>query len=203
MLGLMQSQNLSIASLIEFAEKHHADTEIISRRIEGDIHRSNWATIAKRSRQVANAIDAWKVAQGARIATLAWNGYRHLEIYFGVSGSGRVLHTLNPRLHPEQIAWIVNHAEDHVLCFDMTFLPIVQNIHALCPTVKHWVALCDADKLPADTGIPNLVSYESWIQSQANTYHWPELDENTASCMCYTSGTTGNPKAALYSHRST
>jgi fatty-acyl-CoA synthase len=203
MLGLMQSQNLSIASLIEFAEKHHADTEIISRRIEGDIHRSNWATIAKRSRQVAHAIDGWKVAQGARIATLAWNGYRHLEIYFGVSGSGRVLHTLNPRLHPEQIAWIVNHAEDHVLCFDMTFLPIVQNIHAQCPTVKHWVALCDADKLPADTGIANLVSYEAWIQSQANTYHWPDLDENTASCMCYTSGTTGNPKAALYSHRST
>ena len=203
MLGLMQSQNLSIASLIEFAEKHHADTEIISRRIEGDIHRSNWATIAKRSRQVANAIDGWKVARGARIATLAWNGYRHLEIYFGVSGSGRVLHTLNPRLHPEQIAWIVNHAEDHVLCFDMTFLPIVQNIHAQCPTVKHWVALCDADKLPADTGIPNLVSYETWIQSQPQTYAWPDLDENTASCMCYTSGTTGNPKAALYSHRST
>jgi fatty-acyl-CoA synthase len=203
MLGLMQSQNLSIASLIEFAEKHHADAEIISRRIEGDIHRSNWANIAKRSRQVANAIDDWKVSHGARIATLAWNGYRHLEIYFGVSGSGRVLHTLNPRLHPEQIAWIVNHAEDHVLCFDMTFLPIVQKIHAECPTVKHWVAFCDADKLPADTGIPNLVSYESWIQPQANTYAWPDLDENTASCMCYTSGTTGNPKAALYSHRST
>jgi len=203
MLGLMQSQNLSIASLIEFAEKHHADAEIISRRIEGDIHRSNWANIAKRSRQVANAIDEWKVSHGARIATLAWNGYRHLEIYFGVSGSGRVLHTLNPRLHPEQIAWIVNHAEDHVLCFDMTFLPIVQKIHAECPTVKHWVAFCDADKLPADTGVPNLVSYESWIQPQANTYAWPDLDENTASCMCYTSGTTGNPKAALYSHRST
>jgi len=203
MLGLMQSQNLSIASLIEFAEKHHADAEIISRRIEGDIHRSNWANIAKRSRQVANAIDDWKVSHGARIATLAWNGYRHLEIYFGVSGSGRVLHTLNPRLHPEQIAWIVNHAEDHVLCFDMTFLPIVQKIHAECPTVKHWVAFCDADKLPAHTGIPNLVSYESWIQPQANTYAWPDLDENTASCMCYTSGTTGNPKAALYSHRST
>ena len=203
MLGLMQSQNLSIASLIEFAENHHADAEIISRRIEGDIHRSNWANIAMRSRQVANAIDDWKVSHGARIATLAWNGYRHLEIYFGVSGSGRVLHTLNPRLHPEQIAWIVNHAEDHVLCFDMTFLPIVQKIHAECPTVKHWVAFCDADKLPADTGIPNLVSYESWIQPQANTYAWPDLDENTASCMCYTSGTTGNPKAALYSHRST
>jgi len=203
MLGLMQSQNLSIASLIDFAEKHHADTEIISRRVEGDIHRSDWATIAKRSRQVANALDAWKVGRGQRIATLAWNGYRHLEIYFGVSGSGRVLHTLNPRLHPEQIAWIVNHAEDHVLCFDMTFLPIIQKIHAECPTVQHWVALCDAEHLPTDTGIPNLVSYESWLQPQANMYQWPELDENTASCMCYTSGTTGNPKAALYSHRST
>jgi len=203
MLGLMQSQNLSIASLIEFAEKHHADTEIISRRIEGDIHRSDWATIAQRARQVAHALDDWEAAQGARIATLAWNGYRHLEIYFGVSGSGRVLHTLNPRLHPDQITWIANHAEDHVLCFDMTFLPIVQNIHTHCPTVKHWVALCDADKLPAETGIPNLVSYEAWIQPQANTYAWPDLDENTASCMCYTSGTTGHPKAALYSHRST
>ena len=203
MLGLMQSQNLSIASLIDFAEKHHADTEIISRRVEGDIHRSNWATIAKRSRQVAHALDGWNVGQGARIATLAWNGYRHLEIYFGVSGSGRVLHTLNPRLHPEQIAWIVNHAEDHALCFDMSFLPIIQTIHAQCPTVHHWVALCDADKLPADTGIPNLLSYETWIQSQPQTYAWPDLDENTASCMCYTSGTTGNPKAALYSHRST
>ena len=203
MLGLMQSQNLSIASLIDFAEKHHADTEIVSRRVEGDIHRSDWATIAKRSRQVANGLDSWHVPLGDRIATLAWNGYRHLEIYFGVSGSGRVLHTLNPRLHPEQIAWIVNHAEDHVLCFDMTFWPIVQNIHAHCPTVKHWVALCDADKLPADAGIPGLVSYEAWVQPQPHVYDWPELDENTASCMCYTSGTTGNPKAALYSHRST
>ena len=203
MLGLMQSQQLSIASLIDFAEKHHADTEIISRRVEGDIHRSDWATVAKRSRQVANALDAWHVDAGARIATLAWNGYRHLELYFGVSGSGRVLHTLNPRLHPEQITWIVNHAEDHVLCFDMTFWPIVQSIHAQCPTVKQWVAMCDSDRLPNDPNMPHLVSYETWIQSQPTTYHWPELDENTASCMCYTSGTTGNPKAALYSHRST
>jgi 3-(methylthio)propionyl---CoA ligase len=176
MLGLMQSQNLSIASLIDFAEKHHGDTEIISRRVEGDIHRSDWATVAKRARQVANALDADEVGQGARVATLAWNGYRHLEIYFGVSGSGRVLHTLNPRLHPEQISWIVNHAEDHVLCFDMTFWPIIQNIHAHCPNVKHWVALCDTDKLPADSGIPGLVSYEAWLGPQAHTYTWPDLD---------------------------
>jgi fatty-acyl-CoA synthase len=189
--------------MIEFAEKHHGDTEIVSRRVEGDIHRSNWATIAARSRQVAQALDHWNISQGDRVATLAWNGYRHLELYFGVSGSGRVLHTLNPRLHPEQITWIINHAEDTVLCFDMSFLPIVQKIHGDCQSVKHWVALCDADKLPADSGIAHLVSYESWMGQQSTSYDWPALDEKTASCMCYTSGTTGNPKAALYSHRST
>ena len=203
MLGLMQNQDLSVSSLIDFAEKHHGDVEIVSRRIEGDIHRSTWATIAHRSRQVANALDQWKVGQGARVATLAWNGYRHLELYFGVSSSGRVIHTLNPRLHPDQIVWIANHAEDEVMCFDMSFLPIAKQIHERCTTVKHWVALCDADQLPADTGIPGLLSYEAWMGQQSSDYAWPTLDENSASCMCYTSGTTGNPKAALYSHRST
>ncbi len=203
MLGQMQQQPLLISSLIEFAERHHGDGEIVSRRVEGDIHRSTWARIASRARQVANALDKDKVAAGARVATLAWNGYRHLELYFGVSGSQRVLHTLNPRLHPDQIVWIANHAEDTVLCFDMTFLPIVQAVHARCSTVKQWVALCDADKLPAYTGIPGLISYEAWIGGQSDQYSWPSFDENTASSMCYTSGTTGNPKAALYSHRST
>jgi len=203
MLGLMQNQALSVSSLIDFAEKHHGDVEIVSRRVEGDIHRSTWATIAHRSRQVANALDQWKVGQGARVATLAWNGYRHLELYFGVSSSGRVIHTLNPRLHPDQIVWIANHAEDEVMCFDMSFLPIAKQIHERCTTVKHWVALCDADQLPADTGIPGLLSYEAWMGQQSSDYAWPTLDENSASCMCYTSGTTGNPKAALYSHRST
>jgi len=203
MLGLMQNQDLSVSSLIDFAEKHHGDVEIVSRRVEGDIHRSTWATIAHRSRQVANALDQWKVGKGARVATLAWNGYRHLELYFGVSSSGRVIHTLNPRLHPDQIVWIANHAEDEVMCFDMSFLPIAKQIHERCTTVKHWVALCDADQLPADTGIPGLLSYEAWMSQQSSDYVWPTLDENSASCMCYTSGTTGNPKAALYSHRST
>ncbi|NBP46369.1 MAG: long-chain fatty acid--CoA ligase, partial [Betaproteobacteria bacterium] len=185
------------------AEKHHGDTEIVSRRVEGDIHRTHWAGIAQRSRQVANALDGWQLAQGDRVATLAWNGYRHLELYFGVSGTGRVLHTINPRLHPDQVAWIANHAEDQVLCFDLTFLPLVQKVHAHCKTIRHYVALCEAHALPADSGIPNLVSYEQWISGQPASYVWPELDENTASSMCYTSGTTGNPKAALYSHRST
>jgi fatty-acyl-CoA synthase len=148
-------------------------------------------------------LDGLNVAFSDRVATLAWNGYRHLELYFGVSGSGRVLHTLNPRLHPDQIAWIANHAEDQVLCFDMSFLPLVQAFHKHCSTIQHWVALCDADKLPADSGIPGLQSYEAWIGQSSSTYAWPTFDENSASSMCYTSGTTGNPKAALYSHRST
>ena len=203
MFGLMQQQSLLISSLIDFAERHHGDGEVVSRRVEGDVHRYTWADVANRSRQLANALDGLKLGPGDRVATLAWNGYRHLEMYFGVSGSGRVLHTLNPRLHPDQVVWIANHAEDQILCFDMTFLPLVQAVHARCTTVKHWVALCDADKLPADTGIPNLTSYETLIGQQAKTYVWPQLDENSASSMCYTSGTTGNPKAALYSHRST
>ena len=203
MFGLMQKQSLLISHLIEFAERHHGDGEVVSRRVEGDIHRYTWSDVARRSRQVANTLDAAKLAFSDRVATLAWNGYRHLELYFGVSGSGRVLHTINPRLHPDQIAWIANHAEDQVLCFDMTFLPIIQAIRSKCNSIRHWVAMCDVDKLPAGTGIPNLVSYEAWIGNQSTQYQWPSFDENSASSMCYTSGTTGNPKAALYSHRST
>jgi fatty-acyl-CoA synthase len=203
MLGLMQSQPLLISSLIDFAERHHGDGEIVSRRVEGDLHRYAWRDVAARSRRVAHALDAMKLAFSDRVATLAWNGYRHLELYFGVSGSGRVLHTLNPRLHPDQLVWIVNHAEDQVLCFDLSFLPIIQAIQARCTTVKHWIALCEGDKLPKDSGIPGLQSYEAWIGAQSDRYRWPEFDENSASSMCYTSGTTGNPKAALYSHRST
>jgi len=203
MLGLMQQQSLLISSLIEFANRHHGDGEVVSRRVEGDIHRYTWTDVANRSRQMANALDTLKLDQGARVATLAWNGYRHLELYFGVSGSGRVLHTLNPRLHPDQVVWIANHAEDEILFFDLSFLPLVQAVHAKCTTVKHWVAMCDKGKLPADSGIPNLTSYEALIDGLSTSFDWPQLDENTASSMCYTSGTTGNPKAALYSHRST
>ncbi len=203
MLGLMQDRPLLISNLLEFAERHHGDGQIVSRRVEGDIHRYTWADCARRARQVAHAVEAEGLLFSDRVATLAWNGYRHLELYYGVSGSGRVLHTINPRLHPDQIAWIANHAEDQVLCFDLSFLPLVQAVHARCPKVKKWVALCDADRLPADSGIPGLVSYESWIGGQSDTYDWPSFDENSASSMCYTSGTTGNPKAALYSHRST
>ena len=203
MLGLMQHQPLLISSLIEFAERHHPQGEIVSRRVEGNIHRCTYKDIAARSRQVANAVESLDLAFGDRVATLAWNGYRHLELYFGVSGIGRVLHTLNPRLHPDQIAWIANHARDQVLFFDMTFLPIIKALQGKATTIRHYIALCDADKLPVDTGIAGLTSYEAWIGGQSSTLMWPQFDENSASSMCYTSGTTGNPKAALYSHRST
>jgi 3-(methylthio)propionyl---CoA ligase len=203
MLGLMQDQPLLISMLIEFAARHHAEAEIVSRRVEGDLHRCTYADAGRRARQVANALDRLGLGFSDRVATLAWNGYRHFELYFGITGSGRVVHTINPRLLPEQIAWIANHAEDQVVCFDLTFLPIVKGIWSHCKTVKHWIALCDADKLPADTGIAGLQSYEAWIAGEADSYSWPQFDERSAAALCYTSGTTGNPKGALYSHRST
>ena len=202
MFGLMQNQPLLQSSLIEFAAANHGDTEIVSRRVEGDVHRYTWHHAARRVRQLAHALDGLGLSADARVGTVAWNGYRHLELYYGVSGNGRIIHTINPRLHPDQMAWIINHAEDEVVCFDMTFLPLMERIHAQCPGVRHWIALCDADALPPDSGIPHLSSYEALIAHQPTTYDWPSLDEHTASGLCYTSGTTGNPKGALYSHRS-
>ena len=206
MMGLMQQHSLLISGLIEFAARFHGDTEIVSRRVEGDRHRSNWAQVRRRAMRLAHGLDAWGLERGERVATLAWNGYRHLELYYGVSGSRRVLHTVNPRLHPDQIAWIVNHAQDRVLAFDMSFAPIIQAVAPQCPGVRRWVALCDADALPAELerAVPGLLSYEAWLAEQSEApYAWPALDESEASSMCYTSGTTGNPKAVLYSHRST
>ncbi len=203
MLGLMQDQPLLISSLIEFAARHHGDAQIVSRRVEGDVHRYTYRDAAARARQVAGALDRLGLAFSDRVATLAWNGYRHVELYFGVAGSGRVVHTINPRLAPEQVAWIAGHAEDRVLCFDLTFLPIVKAIWSKCTTVEHWIALCGAEHLPPDSGIPGLLAYDDWIAGESNAYAWPQFDEKSAAALCYTSGTTGHPKGALYSHRST
>ncbi len=203
MLGLMQDQPLAISSLIEFAARHHHDGQIVSRRVEGDIHRYTYREAAARSRQVAAALDRLGLAFSERVATLAWNGYRHFELYFGIAGSGRVVHTLNPRLAPEQLVWIANHAEDRVIAFDLSFLLLIKAVWRQCPTVKHWIALCEPGALPSDSGIDGLQSYEAWIAGQSDTYAWPVFDEKSAAILCYTSGTTGNPKGALYSHRST
>jgi len=200
--GLMMDVPLLISSLIEHADRHHGDAEIVSRRVEGDIHRCTYRQLHRRARQMANALEALGVRQSDRVATLAWNGYRHLELYFAVSGSGAVLHTINPRLHPEQIAWIANHAEDQLLFFDLTFLPIIEAIAPHCRTVRNFVAMVDRAKMPAGSRL-DLLCYEDLIDTHSDRYTWPTFDERLASSLCYTSGTTGNPKGVLYSHRST
>src|SRR5512139_2904343 len=188
--GLMMQMPLTISSLIEHADRHHGDAEVVSRRVEGDIHRTTYREIHRRSRQLANALAGNGIRMGDRVATIAWNGYRHMELYFAVSGAGSVLHTINPRLHPEQIAWIVNHAEDSALFFDLTFLPIVEAIAAHCRTVRHWVLMTDRAHMPASTKVPNLVCYEDLLGSHSDRFTWPDFDESMASSLCYTSGTT-------------
>ncbi|QJQ05036.1 fatty-acid--CoA ligase [Undibacterium piscinae] len=203
LMGQMMSKPLLISSIIEHADRHFGSNEIVSRRVEGDIHRYNYRECHKRSKKLANAFRQLGIKIGDRIATLAWNGYRHMEAYYAVSGSGAVLHTINPRLHPEQIAYIVNHAEDQYLLFDITFLPIIKAIAGHCTTVKGFVMMCDRSHLPTDSGVDNLLCYEDLIDANSDDFVWPLFDENSASSLCYTSGTTGHPKGALYSHRST
>jgi 3-(methylthio)propionyl---CoA ligase len=203
LMGQMMNQPLLISSIIEFAARHFGSNEIVSRRVEGDMHRYTYRDCEQRARRMAKVLEGLGVQIGDRVATLAWNGYRHLELYYAVSGSGAVMHTVNPRLHPEQIAYIVNHAEDQYLFFDLTFLPLVEAVAAHCKTVKGFVLMSDRAHMPAETKIPNLLCYEDLMASSSDDYTWPLFDENSAATLCYTSGTTGNPKGALYSHRST
>jgi acyl-CoA synthetase (AMP-forming)/AMP-acid ligase II len=201
--GLMMQMPLLISSLIRHADQNHGDTEIVSRRVEGDIHRCTYRDVHRRARQMANALDGLGVRAGDRVATVAWNGHRHLELFYAVSGTGAVLHTLNPRLHPDQITWIVNHAEDKLLFFDLNFLPLIEAVAPRLRSVKGFVAMCDRERAPKATKLPELVCFEDLINSHSDAYEWAQLDENLASSLCYTSGTTGDPKGVLYSHRST
>ncbi len=203
MNGQMMQQPLLISSLLRHAERHHGAQQVVSRRVEGDIHRYTYRELAARSRRMAKALAALGVTPGARVGTIAWNGYRHLELYYAVSGSGSVLHTLNPRLHLDQVVWIADHAEDQVLFFDKTFLPLVEAVAERLATVRHFVLMVDRDQMPVEHKLPGLLCYEDLISGQDDEFMWPEFDENTASSLCYTSGTTGNPKGVLYSHRST
>jgi fatty-acyl-CoA synthase len=203
LMGQMMQLPLTISSLVRHAARHAGDVEIVSKRCEGDIHRTTWAGIERRARRLAKALEGLGVAQGERVGTLAWNGYRHVEIYYGASGSGRVCHTINPRLFPEQIAWIANDAEDSVLCFDLGFLPLVEKLASQLASVRHFVLMTDPAHMPASTTIPNLLCFDELVDAQDDDYRWPDLPEETAATICYTSGTTGHPKGAVYSHRST
>ena len=202
MLGLMQQRPLLVSTLIDYAATWHGDREIVSRDPEGAFHRTSYAAVAARAKRVANALEALGVGQGERVVTLAWNGYRHLELYYGVTSAGRVLHTVNPRLFLEQIRYIIHHAENRYVFFDPVFGPLVQQLAPLVPLVRGWVALCDRAAMPA-VRVDNLLCYEELLAAASPDYVWPSFDENAAASLCYTSGTTGNPKGVLYSHRST
>jgi fatty-acyl-CoA synthase len=190
MQGLMMDQPLLISELIRHAARFHGDIEIVSKTVEGGIHRYTYAAAHGRARRLANALGRLGVRRHDRVATLAWNGFRHFETYYGVAGSGAVIHTVNPRLFPDQIAYIVNHAEDKVLLFDATFAPLIEKLKPQLKTVKVFISMTDDD-------------YEKRLAAEEEDFEWPSFDERTAACLCYTSGTTGNPKGVLYQHRST
>jgi fatty-acyl-CoA synthase len=199
--GLMMDRPLLISSIMEYAAAQHGDTEIVSRETHGPVFRYAVADCALRVNKLANALADMGLPPGAAVATLAWNNHRHVEIYYAVSGSGLIVHTCNPRLHLDQLIYIVNHAEDQVLFFDASFAPLIASIAKDCANIRAWIAMTDAENTPALEGIPNVYCYETLIATQSEEFAWPQFDERAGAAICYTSGTTGNPKGALYSHR--
>jgi acyl-CoA synthetase (AMP-forming)/AMP-acid ligase II len=201
MLGLMQDWPLLIHRVIDHAAIQHAKREIVSRSVEGPIHRTTYASLRRRSLQVAKRLAADGIRQGDRVATLAWNTWRHLEAWYGITGLGAVYHTVNPRLFDDQIVYIVNHAEDRLILLDLTFVPLVERLAPRLSSIERYVILTDSARLP-ETSLPNAIAYEDWLSEADEDFAWASFEENTAAGLCYTSGTTGEPKGVLYSHRS-
>jgi acyl-CoA synthetase (AMP-forming)/AMP-acid ligase II len=200
--GLMMDRPLLISDVIEHAADQFGDTEIVSREADGGLFRYNYTQCRARALKLANALAECGLSAGTSIGSVALNSHRHLEAYYAVSGSGMIIHTCNPRLHASQLIYIINHAEDRAVMFDPAFAPLIQNIAAQCPGVRHWICLADAENMPAWGSSLAILCYEELIRSQSPQFSWPQFDERTAAALCYTSGTTGNPKGALYSNRS-